>query len=121
MKRVTSSFWIENCCQLMIAPGVFVMVSALPLVAKEALPAATLGPEGLANRGDTDAANAAPTARLRTLLRLPHIAGTSAATRTSPPYPQPTPQDASVARPKFYAAILQHSGAIPPCPNALGP
>ncbi len=48
MKRVTSSGRIENACQLMIAPGVLVTVSVLPLVAKLAAPWATAGPVGLA-------------------------------------------------------------------------
>ena len=51
MKRVISSFWIENCCQLMIAPGVFVTVSVLPLTEKLTPPAAIEAPEGLANAG----------------------------------------------------------------------
>src|SRR3954466_2949271 len=62
MKRVTSSFWMENCCQLMIAPGVFVTDSVLPLVANVALPEATVPPVGLANAVEPDAANAAPMA-----------------------------------------------------------
>src|SRR3954447_17145403 len=53
---------MENCCQLMIAPGVFVTDRVLPFVAKLALPAATVPPVGLANAAEPDAANAAPMA-----------------------------------------------------------
>src|SRR5882672_2372008 len=63
MKRVISSRAIENCCQLMMAPGVFVMVSRLPLTEKVTPPAATEAPEGLAKAGSDDAENAAPTAK----------------------------------------------------------
>ena len=37
MKRVASFAWIENCCQLMMAPGVLVIDSVLPCVAKGGL------------------------------------------------------------------------------------
>ncbi len=48
MKRVISSCEIENCCQLMMVPGVFVTVSVLPLTTNVALPAATVPPVGFA-------------------------------------------------------------------------
>src|SRR5690242_13228403 len=62
MKRVISSFWIENCCQLMIAPGELVIVRLLPLEENVALPAATLPPDGFAKSEVAEAAKAAPTA-----------------------------------------------------------
>src|SRR5215217_4436601 len=48
-KRVTSPRPIENAFQLMIVPGVFVTVSALPEGTKLAEPAVTCGPVGFAN------------------------------------------------------------------------
>src|SRR3954464_12757612 len=53
----------------MIAPGVFVIVSVLPFVANDALPEATVPPDGLAKRGEVDAAKAAPTASVATRCR----------------------------------------------------
>ncbi len=47
-KRVISPEPIEKLCQLMIAPGVLVTVSALPVVAKVAAPFTTEGYRGLA-------------------------------------------------------------------------
>src|SRR5687767_2354526 len=48
MKRVISRAPIENCCQLIIAPGEFVTDNMLPAVAKVARPLTTTGPTGLA-------------------------------------------------------------------------
>ena len=48
MKRVVSLAPIEKPCQLMIAPGLLVMLSDLPTVEKLACPATTVGPTPLA-------------------------------------------------------------------------
>ena len=51
MKRVVSLLPIENCCQLMIAPGVLVTASSLPWLANVAWPFTTTGPTGLPYAG----------------------------------------------------------------------
>ena len=56
MKRVVSFWPMLNCCQLMMALGELVTVRVFPAVAKVALPAATLGPTGLASAGWVKAA-----------------------------------------------------------------
>src|SRR3989442_12420244 len=66
MQRVISSLPIENCCQLMIAPGVLVIERVLPFAANVALPFATEAPEGLAKAEPPETANAAPTASVMT-------------------------------------------------------
>src|SRR4051812_23111116 len=68
-KRVISSFWIENCCQLMIVPGALVTLSVLPLETNVALPAATEPPVGLAKTYGLEATKAAPTANEMTFRR----------------------------------------------------
>src|SRR5512141_1871241 len=47
-KRVISFWAIEKFCQLMIEPGLLVMVSRLPLVLNTTLPLTTEKPDGLA-------------------------------------------------------------------------
>src|SRR4029079_5033605 len=47
-KRVVSPAPIENCCQLMIAPGLLVMERRPPFVENAAWPLTTTGPVGLA-------------------------------------------------------------------------
>ncbi len=68
MKRVISSLPIENCCQLMIAPGVLVIVSMLPEVLKLAPPEATVPPVGLPKADSVCPASAAPTAKASVFL-----------------------------------------------------
>ena len=67
MKRVISSRAMENCCQLMIAPGVLVMVSVPPLTEKVTPPRTIVAPEGLANAEGVPAAKAAPMANASAL------------------------------------------------------
>ena len=58
---------IENCCQLMIAPGVLVMVSVLPFTEKVTPPRVIDAPEGLAKAVGALAAKAALTAKASVL------------------------------------------------------
>src|SRR5262245_7850326 len=62
MKRVISSRAIENCAQLMIAPGVLVIVRILPSTEKVTPPAALEAPDGLAKAEGAEAGKAALTA-----------------------------------------------------------
>src|SRR5262245_9006098 len=66
MNSVRSPRRIENCCQLMIAPRLLVMLSVLPLEAKLTVPAATEAPEGLAKEecGEVEKARLTAIARL---------------------------------------------------------
>ena len=65
MKRVVSLAPIEKPCQLMMAFGLLVTFSVLPLVAKLAVPLTTAGPTGLAKAAEpkAEAISAAPRSR----------------------------------------------------------
>ena len=66
MKRVVSAAPIENCCQLMIAPGVLMTDNKPPLLVMLARPLTTVGPTGFAyaNRPAKHAATATVTSLL---------------------------------------------------------
>ena len=62
IKRVTSLCEIEKPCQLMMAPGVLVIVSRLPCWLKSALPLTTAAPVGFAIAVSTETEKHAATA-----------------------------------------------------------